>query len=104
MSLHPHQHRALVRELASPDYDGRSPGEVFDRFRADPKPLLARLGRVRFLTPERLQSLPPKRRPAGVVPLTAEEAALFPTGVPGFPNKLRREWFDRAWSEARLGD
>jgi hypothetical protein len=34
---------------------------------------------------------------------TPELNARFPTGVPGFPNRLAREWFDAAWSEAGRG-
>jgi hypothetical protein len=96
MTLHPHQHRALVAELRRPEYAGLSADDAF----AMALSRMKALGRTRFLTRERFESMPEKRRPAEWVELSAEEATAFPTGVPGFPNKLSREWFDAAWREA----
>jgi hypothetical protein len=95
VSLHPHQHRALVAAVgAFPDA-----AAAFATLSAGDG--LKGLGRTRFLTAAELAAIPEKRRPAGVVLVTDEERAAFPTGLPGFPNKLRREWFDAAWTEAR---
>lgn len=100
-SLHPHQHAALVAELRRPEYAELSADETFVRFTTPHR--LDALGRYRFLTQTKFDSLPEKRRPDRVMILTDAEAVAFPTGVPGFPHKLRREWFDAAWKEARGG-
>lgn len=95
MSLHPHQRRALVAAAgAFPD------AETAWAALSSPDGIKG-LGRTRFLTAAELAGIPEKRRPANVVLVTDEERAAFPTGIPGFPNKLRREWFDAAWTEAR---
>lgn len=98
--LHPHQHAALVVELQAPEYDGLSADAAF-LFLAHVGRLGERLGTVRFLTREQLDAIPEKRRPERAVVIDAATVAAFPSGVPGFPNKLRREWFDAAWHEAR---
>ena len=95
MTLHPHQHRALVAELGRPEYAGLSADDAFALARSR----LRALGRTRFLTRARFDALPEKRRPEEFIGLSDDEAAAFPGGVPGFPNKLRREWFDAARAE-----
>lgn len=97
MSLHPHQHAALLAELRQPEYRNLTADKAFGRI-SQPN-ALHRLGTTRFLTQAAYDSLHPKRRPILFVIITEEQARAFPSGIPGFPNKLRREWFDAAWSE-----
>ncbi len=99
MSLHPHQHRALVAELRKPEHANRTADQAFARI--SQKNALHQLGTTRFLTQVKYDSLHPKRRPLVYLIVSAAEVAAFPTGIPGMPNKLRREWFDLAWAEAR---
>lgn len=98
--LHPHQHMAIVAELSKPEY-GVLAAEAAFLFLANPARLRDRLGTVRFLTSTQLAALLEKHRPLAVVLIDDATVLAFPSGVPGFPNKLRREWFDRAWTEAR---
>lgn len=97
--LHPHQHAALVAELRRPQHAGRGADDVFAELSTTGG--IKRLGQMRFLTQAQWDALPVKRRPADFTLISDADAAAFPTGVPGFPNKLRRAWFDRAWAEAR---
>lgn len=99
MTLYPHQHRALVLELRREFYAGLAADDAY----AKACQAIKRLGSTRFLTAERLERLPAKLRPALFVLVTDDELAQFPSGIPGFPNKLRREWFDAAWREVTGG-
>lgn len=92
--LHPHQHTALVETLR----DATDAESAFVELSSPAG--LKRIGATRFMTQAALDAMPEKHRPTAPVIITDEQAAAFPTGIPGFPNKLRREWFDAAWSEA----
>ena len=107
--LHPHQHAALVAELRRPDYDGKSADEAFALLgppldsglagRYAPK----NLTRIRFVPAAKVAAMRKRgaspKQLATLVPVAGD----FPTGVPGFPNKVMREWFDAAWTEVRGG-
>ena len=97
--LHPHQYRALLKALQDDKWNGKSADEVYNSL--SDTVTLKNLGRTRFLTQDQLEALPQKQRPTNVVVITSTEQCLFPSGVPGFPNKLSRQCFDRAWSEGR---
>lgn len=101
MTLHPHQHRALVEYLRTRE---ETADEVFASFYPKSKMAL-RLATVKFVTQSYLDGLRPKdlERLGPYCVVTPEELARFPTGIPGFPNRLRREWFDAAWVEAKNG-
>lgn len=99
MSLHPHQHAALVARLREPDLAGLSADAAFAALSGD-KNLLG-LRALSFLPQPVYDALSPKRRHPRLVPVGAEVEKQFPGGVPGFPNKLRRADFDAAFAEAR---
>ena len=99
MSLHPHQHAALVAELREPRYRNKTADRVFDL--VSQKNVLHRLGTTRFLTQAQYDAT--RVKPALYVIVSEETASAFPTGIPGFPNKMRRAWFDAAWAEVTNG-
>lgn len=73
-NLHAHQQATLKAELADSAYNGLSADEAFSRITS--AEVSKRLARTRYV---------------GV--------SGFPTGAPGFPNKVRRADFDAAWNE-----
>lgn len=112
--LHPHQFEALKQELQDVAYQGKNADEayallttpvVMQNGTTRPSSYLRRLGAVRFLTQEKYDAIPQKRRDwmtkekIRVVILPAEVIAQFTTGIPGFPNKVTRLWFNAAWKE-----
>ena len=103
MALLPHQHRALVAELRKyvPGWQELDTDVAFAIMQTTL--WLKYLGTYHFITQSKLDKLPTKRRPdpERTVIVMEEEIEAFPTGIPGFPNKLRREWFDSAWAEVR---
>lgn len=58
------------------------------------------LSGVRFVTETALDTLPENRRDKAIV-ISDEELASFPSGIPGFPNAIRRSDFDIAWQTVR---
>ena len=102
MALLTHQHRALVAELRKPGWQELDADPAFARMQTII--WLEYLGTYRFITQAKLDKLPTNRHPdpERTVIITEEEVKAFPTGVPGFPNKLRREWFDSAGQEATV--
>lgn len=94
MTLLRHQHEALVEELKRPEFDNLSADEVFQAFQNSP--YMKRLAATIFMTRTKFERLHPKRRPKKVIFVEADN-------LPGFPNKLKREWFDAAWKEIRDG-
>lgn len=100
MSLHPHQHRELVTWLID-NHNGRTADEVFSILNTDRN--LGGLRALSFMTAERFSRISLKRRMPNFVVVPDEEAEAFPGGIPGFPNKLRRTDFDRAWEEVSSG-
>lgn len=71
--LHPHQMATLAAELADAAYGGLSADEAYHRIAS--LPVAKQLAATQY---------------AGV--------DGFPTGTPGFPNKVRRADFDIAWA------
>lgn len=72
-NLHPHQIATLAAELADAAYGGMSADDAYDRL-TSPE-VAKRLARTQY------------------GPLDG-----FPSGTPGFPNKVRRADFDTAWA------
>lgn len=97
MSLYPHQHDALVERLK--DLKGLAADEAFALLVADKNFLGLRL--LGFVTKAKYDRIHPKNRSTYLRVVSDKTAEQFPTGTPGFPNKLRREWFDAAWKEAK---
>jgi hypothetical protein len=97
-NMHPHQLRALVTELRKPAYDGMTADEVYRKMEEDPT--MCGLSQVRFVTAGALENttLKPGKWP---IFISDEELASFPSGIPGFPNAIRRSDFDIAWQTAR---
>lgn len=98
MSLHPHQHAALVELLRQERFADLSPDDAYTLLASD-KNFLG-LRSLCFVPQAKYDRTPVKRRDRLTVADDAT-AAAFPGGIPGFPNKLLREWFDAAWQEAR---
>jgi hypothetical protein len=97
--MHPHQLRAVKEVLQRSDYDGMTPDEAYLSIDSD-VPNMHGLANVVFLTPSKraVVSVKPHH---WVVAITEDEAAAFPTGIPGFPNAIRRADFDIAWNAVR---
>jgi len=94
--LSPHLHAALVARLRLSDLAGLSADEAFATLTADKSLLGLRL--LTFVPQAKYDRTPERKRVVWtVVPGT------WPGGVPGFPNLIRRPWFDAAWQEARGG-
>lgn len=72
--LHPHQIETLVAELRDAAYQSLSADDAYARITS--RDIAKRLAATRY-----------------------GDIAGFPTGVPGFPNKVRRADFDNAWSQ-----
>jgi hypothetical protein len=98
-NMHPHQLRALVTELRKPAYDGMTAGDVYRKL-DDDVPMMCGLSQVRFVTAGALENTPLKPGAWAVI-ISDEELASFPSGIPGFPNAIRRSDFDIAWQTAR---
>lgn len=98
--LHAHQLRALVTELRKPVYDDMTADEVYRKI-DDDVPGMCGLANVRFLTQGDLEKtiLKPDKWP---IVVSDQEVASFPSGIPGFPNAIRRSDFDIAWKTARI--
>ena len=58
------------------------------------------LSQVRFVTAGALENTTLKPGKWAIV-ISDEELASFPSGIPGFPNAIRRSDFDIAWQTAR---
>lgn len=71
--LHPHQMETLAAELADATYGGLSADEAYERIAS--RDTAKRLAATQY-----------------------EGVSGFPTGTPGFPNKVRRADFDIAWA------
>jgi hypothetical protein len=97
--LREHCHARLVSELRKPEYDGKSANRMFAVLTADET--FCGLTATRFITQAELETIPEKQRPRNIFIVSEETVKRFPTGLPGFPNKMKRQWFDRAWVEAR---
>ena len=97
MSLLPHLHSALVNRLREADLINLSADETFAAVIAN-KNFLG-LRNLIFVTEEKLNRIPRHKKTDVVVVGSQED---WPTGPPGFPNKLRREWFDLAWVDAQV--
>lgn len=80
--LHGYQQATLRHELSQETYASMSADEAYGRV-TSPE-VAKRLARTSYEP-------------------TAELAAAFPWGVPGFPNKVRRADFDLIWSEVQHG-
>lgn len=89
--LLPHQHAALVNLLRQ---HGGTADEVFTRLAADKN--LGGLRALQFVPPQKFARMAPRQQ-AKVIEVEGD----FPAGIPGFPNVLRRQWFDAAWTEAK---
>jgi hypothetical protein len=92
--MHPHQLRALETELRKPEYDGMSAEAAYRKI--DKDKTMGGLSEVQFVTAAALVTIPENRRHRAII-VTDEEMALFPGGLPGFPNAIRRSDFDIAW-------
>jgi len=91
--MHAHHRDTLKAELAKPEYAGLSADEAFAKLGPGP--------RVQYMTAAQIArryARNPKRMPANVIIVGEVVAAQFPTGIPGFPHKIRREEFDAAWN------
>lgn len=97
--MHPHQLRALVTELRKSTYDGMAADEVYRKL-DDDVPMMCGLSQVRFMTAGALEKTTLKPGEWAVI-ISDEELASFPSGIPGFPNAIRRSDFDIAWQAAR---
>jgi Putative DNA-binding domain len=97
-NMHPHQLRALVTELCKPAYDGMTADEVYRKMEEDPT--MCGLSQVRFVTVGALENTTLKPGKWAIV-ISDEELASFPSGIPGFPNAIRRSDFNIAWQTAR---
>lgn len=95
-----HQLQCLIAELRRPDYHGLTPDEAF-KLLAYSYRWYRRVLETNFWTQEQLDKTNPKLVPDNLMIVDAKLAEQFPNGIPGMPNKLRREWFDRAWQESR---
>ena len=92
--MHKHQHAYLVTELRKPEYAGKSADEVYAILARPPKSFLA----VSFVPESKFNRVHPKLR-GRMIAVSDEYAKEFPSGVAGMPNLIRREEFDKAWSE-----
>jgi len=97
--MHPHQLEALKRELAKPEYDGMLPSAVFWKINDDTHGLCG-LSKSRFVPANNVDSVKEDRRDRVVI-VTEDYLSRFPSGIPGFPNAVRRSDFDIAWKEVR---
>jgi hypothetical protein len=97
-NMHPHQLRALVTELRRSDYDGMIADEVYRKMEEDPT--MCGLSQVRFVTSDALDHTKLKEGKWAVI-ISDDELASFPSGIPGFPNAIRRSDFDIAWQTTR---
>ncbi len=97
MSLHPHLHRTLVAWVKA-NRKGNQAGATF-----------ALLGdknigglRARSFVSQSKYNLTHTSKRTSLTAVPDAEAAGFPSGLPGFPNRLLRADFDLAWAEALL--
>lgn len=97
-NMHPHQLRALEAELRKPEYDGMTAEAAYRKIEKDKT--MCGLSGVRFVTATALETLPENRRDKAIV-ISDEEMVRFPSGIPGFPNAIRRSDFDIAWQTVR---
>ncbi len=96
--MHLHQLRALEAELRKPEYDGMTAEAAYRKIERDRT--MRGLSGVRFVTAIALETLPNNQRDKAIV-ISEEEIARFPSGIPGFPNAIRRSDFDIAWQTVR---
>jgi hypothetical protein len=89
--MHPHQLRTLEAELRKSEYDGMSAEAAYRKI--DKDKTMCGLSEVRFVTSAALATIPENRRHRAIV-ITDEEMSRFPSGLPGFPNAIRRSDFD----------
>lgn len=98
--LYDHQHEVLKTLLSEPEYRKLKAKEAFEKARTNDE--LYRIQILSFTSQKSVAVLSEKALAAGsYVILDDEYVEKFKGGVPGFPNKLKREWFDRAWSEVK---
>lgn len=87
--------RCLIESLTGADYAGLSKEAAREKAQNE-------LVFVNFVDQEKAAMLASRKGdPIPVFVVTAEEKEKFPGGIPGFPNKIRDEYFDQAWSAAR---
>lgn len=72
--MHDHQMATLISELRQPHYADMTPQQAFEA--VNQRETIRRLGRTRY-----------------------PDVTGFGTGVPGFPNRVRRSEFDEAWGQ-----
>lgn len=95
-----HLHRALVDLLS--DHPAKTADKAFAALVADKN--IGGLRTLSFVPAAKLARLSSRVKAAGrFVSLSDEESALYPAGIPGFPNVLTRKEFNAAWKEARGG-
>lgn len=99
-----HQMLALIDELRGHPYDGLSADDAFAY--ASSTGMIKKRGTQHFVSSRQFMTLPSEvasRLNVYVIKDEILERAerSNPTGVPGMPNKLRREWFNEAWKKAR---
>lgn len=87
--MHPHQLEVLRAELKRPEYQGLSPEEAFRLVNAPET--IKRLTQTKFIAPG--VSVSPKHPLASAIVVAGD----FPQGIPGMPNKVRRDEFDAAF-------
>jgi len=96
--MHPHQLRALEAELGKPEYGGMTAEAAYRKIDRDKT--MCGLSQVRFVTSAELEQTPLKKGKWAFI-VSDEEKSRFPSGIPGFPNAVRRSDFDIAWQAVR---